>query len=276
MRDAQTQIDIVTRTDARKARIALMKVVRELAMSVAIAAGRTILHGSAFAFADRGILIAGPKRAGKTTLLIHGLLAGGELVSNDRVVVWREPDRPLATEMPTVLRVRPATLDALPELRARLEPGRFDQLHTLAEIESGRALLRPRFGKPRNLSAAQLCAVTGARARKAATLDTLWLLHTGHSPGVRIRETGFEEAARRLAKCRFGTSSIRASESFGAPRPAKAARPSDDGAAPRTDRQPAVDMAGLTRRARCMEVELGIGTRAAEIDACLKSILEKP
>lgn len=275
---AKTQIEIVTRTDARKARIALMKAVRELAMSETIAAGHPLLHGAALAFGDRGILIAGPKRAGKTTLLVHGLLAGGQLVSNDRVVLRNETDgTALALGMPTVLSVRPMTLAALPELEARLELGRFDHLHSLAEIESGRAPLRPRPGKPRNLSSAQLCEVTGASARKSVALNTLLLLTTGDSPGVAIRELGFEDAARRLAESRFGTPSIRASELFAPPRRARAARSSENDAALGADHPPAVDLTGLTgltRRARCLAVELGIGTPAAEIDAAVKSIFK--
>jgi hypothetical protein len=256
--NAATDFEIIAAADAPKARIALMRAVRELAMSELLASGALLVHGAVLAMGGRGALIVGPKRAGKTTLLIHGLRAGAALVSNDRVVVERGTSHPVARGMPTVLSVRQATLDVLPELNAQLAPGRYDHLYTLAEIDGGQAPLRPRPGRSRNLTAAQLCRVLGAKARREAPLDTLVLLRTLQEPGVQMRTLTPGEAIARLEDCRFGTS-----------RRISALFPEPSGRTP----GPILAYRDIVGSLHCLDFALGIGTDATVIADGLRSAL---
>jgi hypothetical protein len=257
-----TRVEISCGTIAPKARIALMRVVRELAMSEARAAGRLLVHGAVLGVGDHGVLIAGPKRAGKTTLLVHALRAGADFVSNDRVVVEDGADGLVASGMPTVVSIRQTTLDVLPELGARLESGRLDHLSSLAEIDSGAAPpLRPRPGRPRHVSAAQLCRALDARARRAAPLRTVVLLRSGSRPGSQVREISGAKACEQLEACVFGTAD-RSSELFRAP--------IESGGA-----EDALRCRDVVERARCLEFELGIGAREAEIRDGLDAVLAR-
>jgi hypothetical protein len=85
-------VEIVAARDRAETRLALLRVVREYAMLYAARAGWLILHAAAVDFGDYGLVIAGPKRAGKTTLLLHALRnERGRYVSNDRVALSGEP-----------------------------------------------------------------------------------------------------------------------------------------------------------------------------------------
>ena len=96
-------------------RIALMRVVRELAMAASLARGGLLLHGAAFAIGGRGVVLAGPRRAGKSTLLLHALQAAGALfISNDRVLARQGQDRVVLRGMPTIVNLRPGTLATFP------------------------------------------------------------------------------------------------------------------------------------------------------------------
>lgn len=103
-----------------KARTALMRVVRELATNHAQCAGGLLLHASAFAVGDRGVVVCGAKEAGKTTLLLHALHASAvEYVSNDRVMI-SPGATPRAHGVPTIVKVRPGTLALFPALAERV------------------------------------------------------------------------------------------------------------------------------------------------------------
>lgn len=256
-------IEVLCGAHARKARIAWMQVVRELGMSALRAEGVALVHGALFDLGGRGVLVAGPKRAGKTTLLVHGLRAGARFGSNDRVAIGRPADPPRARGVPTVVSIRPATLELLPGLAERLADGRIDHLYTLAEIESGRSPERPRPGRPRNLSAAQLCRQLDAEAAAELPLHVLVLLRTGERPGVALRELAPEAAGPRLAASLLGSAG-RISALFRPPGVLEAAP------------------VALARRrcaevawgVRCVDLELGIGTRAGEIRAAVEALAE--
>ncbi|MRX50991.1 serine kinase [Paracoccus sp. S-4012] len=66
-----------------------------------------IVHGSAVAFAGRGLLILGPSGAGKSSLALAMMALGAGLVADDRTVLRREGEGLLA--------------DAPPALRGRIE-----------------------------------------------------------------------------------------------------------------------------------------------------------
>src|SRR5262249_44554738 len=81
-------VTITSAPGNRRVRSALVDVVREVTTNHAQCQGDLLLHASAFAIGRQGVIVGGPKRAGKTTLLVHALSADSvEYVSNDRVLV---------------------------------------------------------------------------------------------------------------------------------------------------------------------------------------------
>jgi hypothetical protein len=72
------------------------------------ALGLLALHGACIGRDGRGVLALGDSGAGKTTLALHALLAGYEVLAEDAVFV--EPARLLATAVSNFVHVRPASL----------------------------------------------------------------------------------------------------------------------------------------------------------------------
>lgn len=110
-------VEIAARPAYRRARLGLMRVVREILTSRALAGGRWLdLHAAALAVGGYAVLIAGPKESGKTSLLMHALSSGqADFVANDRVFVGGDPVA--ATGVPTIVSIRPGTARAFPGLQ---------------------------------------------------------------------------------------------------------------------------------------------------------------
>ena len=96
-------------------RIALLRLVREIATDHLLMLGWLPFHAAAFADKGRGILVVGPKRAGKTSLLLHALEApSSHPISNDRAVIGPLRGGQLRLEgLPTVVRIREGTTELL-------------------------------------------------------------------------------------------------------------------------------------------------------------------
>jgi hypothetical protein len=93
-------------------RIALMRLVREIAQSRAMAAGAVAFHAAALGRNGRVLAIAGPKRAGKTSLLLHLLhVTGASLVASDRLCLVNGDSGIAARGIPTVIKIRPGSVD---------------------------------------------------------------------------------------------------------------------------------------------------------------------
>lgn len=115
-------VQINAPADGPGTRVAVMRVVRELAALHAASRGDVLLHSSAVAFDGGALAMCGPKRAGKTTLLLRLLAAGASFVANDRVVVMDESSSLAARGMPTIVALRGDTVDRFPAVAARLRP----------------------------------------------------------------------------------------------------------------------------------------------------------
>ncbi|MFV1988900.1 MAG: hypothetical protein ACC682_16630 [Gemmatimonadota bacterium] len=145
---------------------AVMRAVRELAMNAARAQGDgLILHGAAVSVGGQGVVIAGPKHAGKTTTLVSLLRnEGAEYVSNDRVVLQSNGDGVRITGLPTFASVRDGTLGLFPDVRRRLLDAGFHARFTLEEApgrsDPPQAMDDGRY----SLSPAQLCHLLDAPA----------------------------------------------------------------------------------------------------------------
>ena len=143
-----SQVDVLGTAGARGLRLGAMRVVREILTSRWLARGnahgRLDIHGAAFATAGRAVIVAGPKGAGKTTLVSYALSSTrAGLVSNDRVLVDLAPV-PSAFGVPTLVSARRHTLRLFPRLvgtggEARLQPVDGPAAEA-GELESGRAV----------------------------------------------------------------------------------------------------------------------------------------
>ena len=113
-----SDVEIVARPGNRRVRTNLMRIVRELAVTRMRAQTECLdVHAAAFVAEDRAFLVVGPKRAGKTTLLVHALASGRTaLLANDRVFVDVSGKPGCAVGVPTVVSLRAGTLALYPRL----------------------------------------------------------------------------------------------------------------------------------------------------------------
>jgi hypothetical protein len=205
-----SQVRVLAGSRNLDARFALMRVVREFAMSSSQSRDRLVIHGAAFAVEDNGVIIAGPKRAGKTTFLIHCLQATeARFISNDRVVVSFAGTEPVLRGMPTIVTVRDQTLDLFPALQQPLLGGRYDYRRALGEEErDGAPAARLRSGRPFDLAPAQFCSLLQARMSGQSRVRALLFPRvTEETDGIQLRGLSAHAAQERLSGALFGIDS---------------------------------------------------------------------
>ena len=119
-------VEVLVAGDSAQARVAVMRVVRELTMSQLVASGWLVVHASAFVVDGRAALVVGPKRAGKTTLLTYALATGTtQCLANDRVAIALDGSR-TAWGIATIVSLRIAMMRRFPALERRLRSRRYD------------------------------------------------------------------------------------------------------------------------------------------------------
>jgi hypothetical protein len=197
------RIDVVSPPANDGLRGALMKAVRELAMTSSWGRSTLVLHAAAFSAGARAVLIGGPKNAGKTSLLIHALHAPeARYLSNDRIVLDVAAAAPVAHAMPTIVTVRPGTLARFPAAgRQTYDRYRYDL--TTAEAESARPG-RATDDRHRSLSPAQLCRLLGAGMTSHGVVAAVVFPRIGSAArGLALRRLGVAEAVARLPEALF-------------------------------------------------------------------------
>lgn len=202
----------VSRDDpAPRSRAAVMRVVRELATARALADGsRLQLHAAALEHEGKLIVLAGPKRSGKTTLALR-LAACGRLaiVGNDRLLLTPSPAHPGAWAVrgiPTVVSVRPGT-------RAQL--GMFDDIPaapspahlTVAELDAQARQHAPyEPGARVKVSLAQFARAAGVPLAGDGTLSHVLILAVDHDlDGFGIEPCRGVVARASLETVRYGS-----------------------------------------------------------------------
>ena len=191
-------VTILAPLDGPASRLALLRVVRELATAHALREGHLHLHAAAVEVRGGVVAIIGPRVSGKTTLLLHALLGGhARYVTNDRLFVDLRSDPPLARGMPTIVSLREETLARFPAFARRLEATAYARHRTLAEAASA-------SGWSPNLTPAQLRAIVqvdaaGEGTLRAAIFPTL----TRDVDRFDLRPLPAAEAAARLRQGLF-------------------------------------------------------------------------
>jgi hypothetical protein len=197
---AGTAVDVVAGEGEEQAQLGLLGLVREV-IAGSVAAHRPVvdLHAAAFALDGKAVVIAGPKGAGKTSLLCHVLIsAGAALLANDRVFVATDEAPPVACGIPTVVSIRPGTLDAFPRLLARA--AEFPALTRIdpsaRRILDGQAPLPPSARPALLLSPARLAGRLGAARVAEAPLAAIVIAETSAAVAGFVLERLPREAAQ--------------------------------------------------------------------------------
>lgn len=207
VREAGADVDILAReADRWRQRIPLMRVVRELAMNHALAGGEVLVHGAALRLGARAVVVAGPKRAGKTTML--SWLLGepdARYIANDRVLVRFDGRGPVVRGVPTIVSLRASMLGRVPRLRGRLRSSRYH--YCLTRREAGAGPFGGSTADPPGVfgvSPAQYLDLTDARPAVGGRLHALVFLRLTYRPGgLDVRRLTADAALRRLRASLF-------------------------------------------------------------------------
>jgi hypothetical protein len=202
------QVDVRPSRPDGRLRAGAFRVVRELAMVRALATGgRVQLHASGLEWGGRSVIFGGPKGAGKTTVCAHAAACtGANVIANDRVIVSPSGSGWEVCGVPTIVRVRPETVSALPELFRGVPPVEHAVDLTLEETE--RAVVRhgvvatPRY---LSLSPPQFARGLGVRLTARANLSCVAVISVDNDVGQFVaRRLSPGEAADARPDLAFG------------------------------------------------------------------------
>ena len=201
-------VEIVAAPGPRAGRLPLLRVVREIVSEALLRSpDRVQLHAAAVAVDGRATLFAAGKGAGKTTLLAHRLLAGGaSYVANDRVVVRLAADSAEVAGLPTVVSVRPGTIDRLACLVDGVPHVEHPSHHSIDELAAARATHPPfPLGERLRLTPAQWCVQVGAAPVEHARIEAIVVPSIDASVGTHaVERLSHAEAAAALGRALYG------------------------------------------------------------------------
>ena len=195
-------VRIVANPARSQSRLALMRVVRELATGAALLEGQLPLHGAALAVDGQGMVITGPKRAGKTTFLIHSLRSqGAHYISNDRMMIRSDASGGFVVRgMPTIVKVRAGTLEHLSWFGQRYRQTPYYRDFSLAESRQ-RLFTEPAQPRPNpSLTATQFCRLLNVEPLAEAALSRIVFPEVDESlETVQLQRLSADVAAELLA-----------------------------------------------------------------------------
>jgi Ser/Thr protein kinase RdoA (MazF antagonist) len=207
------RIQVYSRQANPTSRLAMMKVVRELAMRQLWHRGKLMLHAAAFASESSGCAIVGPKGAGKTTLLTYMLQAKGvSYVTNDRAALVETDNGFIIRGIPTIVSIRSSTTSLFPILRDGQKRRRYRHHQTREEAWAG-DLSRPAPQKileepdlsPAQYTAHLQCATTTEAQLTAVLVPKLQTSCDGLEPfGFRITRLNRHSARTEIDGALFG------------------------------------------------------------------------
>lgn len=165
------RIDLIADPRTRRWRFTLLWVLQEIS-ATRLRRTHIDLHSAAVESAGRGLLIAGPKGAGKTTLSFH-LMQSHQCgsIANDRSFIGG--NLPAILGMPTAVKIRPPTLAAYPALRAGLPPVARPYLYTATELGTAEPSTEPIASVDFALTPNQITQRLGSRSVAAAPLGAI-------------------------------------------------------------------------------------------------------
>jgi hypothetical protein len=131
--------------DLDAARFFAARLVRQAMTAQLLEHDAVYAHAAAIVRAEHGLLIAGPKGAGKTTTLLSVLrLMGGDFVTNDRLLLRRAPDGgTVGYAWPMHLRATASTLRAVPGMTRFLPAEQRQNSPASQSSPSGKIAIEP-------------------------------------------------------------------------------------------------------------------------------------
>ena len=211
----QCNVEIVDRhpehsaeaTRPRRARVPLMRAVREWAMHHSLRRGRIFLHAAAIVRNGNAVLLAGPKRSGKTSLLTASLRDRADIayLANDRVMVSRLDRGWRCRGVPSIVSVRPGSMEFLPGIEGRLRTVASGHTSRSTATKAPVAFADGRIG----LSPPQFCRLVGAQPVAEAGLTAIVFPRISTTAAsVDIRALSGPEAVERLTEAVFGRTGV--------------------------------------------------------------------
>ncbi len=242
--------EVVAGPDTGLFRGGVMRVVREVLTTRALASGtRVQLHAAACEVDGRVVLLAGPKGAGKTTLLAYlAASTGARVLANDRVVAEDVGGGFLIRGVPTLVSIRPETRPLVPRLYRGMSVERPAHLTSEEFAAATRGQDRPEVRTRLRLSPPQLARQLGVTLGGDGRLAAVVFPGSAEAPdGFAMESLSTDAAGRALHASRFGISSHKAGPTaferlLAAPRPTA------------TD---ATLLAAIAARVPCFSVRLG-------------------
>ncbi len=200
------KIQILTTKNNYRARIALMRVIRELTMNYYMVSQGIFIHGSAFEIDGKAMIIVGNKGAGKTTLMLYNLLnKRTKYLSNDRLFILEESNNYLVKGMPTIASILPSSLEMLPTFKSRLYASFFNVQYTKKEAKELGEL--PKIGKNSKIgiTPAQLSEITETLPISQAKLGAIVFPKITHQKGdIKLTKLSENDAEAMFEIAIFG------------------------------------------------------------------------
>lgn len=185
-----TELELFLRDGSARAHRYPLRLIREAMLRSHENHGGIVFHAGAADLHGTGVLVCGPRAAGKTTTLACLLRAGGVLLSNDRVIL-HGGQRLVAVPLPVPVAL--GTLDAFPQLAGSVEPSASRALPT-------------RFGTPHKvaLSARQFATALGTTMIPTAQLRLIVLPQlTDTNQPARVQRLDAQQARNVLSRSCF-------------------------------------------------------------------------
>ncbi len=202
----KTQVHIISPKKNKGLRKAAMRVIREFAMNHSHRKGDLIIHGAAFVFGNDGVIVAGPKGSGKTSLLICVLLnTQVRFAANDRVSVIFDAKGPALHGIPTIISIKRQTPGFFQQSFLASPLGFIDYRLNTNEIRLNTREL-PKYDPLDSLSVspAQFCSLLRVRPIARGNVRAIVFSQiTGRKGAFELRELPPETSAVRLINCLF-------------------------------------------------------------------------
>lgn len=152
---------VATETSHHEARIELMRVIREYASNYLVNHNAYVLHAAAFSLSEQGILIAGLKNQGKTSLMLYFTSHGKtKYIANDRAFILFHNSKPYIYGMPTIFSYDTPGLNNFPKSMQVFSDSMFRFNQTIAESKNEKHDKKPN-SRVIGMTPTQLCALQG-------------------------------------------------------------------------------------------------------------------
>jgi len=201
---------IISTGDNIFSRKGLMRTIREFTINHCLVKNQLIIHGAAVSINGNGIIVTGPKGAGKTTFLLslmHNKVYN--YIANDRVVIRSENKQDFIKGIPTIVNIGKNTLESFTGFREEIIYKNRKYYLSLNEIND----LHNKTFKPDpygnfTLSPLQLCNLLNVTMVQESNLSMLIFISTStNNDKIKFNDVPSSKATEYLFKNIIGIES---------------------------------------------------------------------